>query len=194
MWLTKTSMIQKMPGWEGTLWSTVVRLQHQVSCRAAERSQLLSTTPAELHQRFDLLSKSPADLCICLTRSYIWLSNNSTLRASWMHLHNFWCFQGHLGILLQCLSTHCSAPGRPGSIWKYLEALVRSTRVSRRFVWPSAKFESVWMPHTYLPDVPVNLTSALNLSQMLPDSPGGKPSALRLIKSIPRCSWDHWQL
>ena len=36
-------------------------------------------------------------------------------------------------MLLQSLRAHCKAPGGPGSIWKYLEALVRATRVSGRF-------------------------------------------------------------
>jgi len=36
-------------------------------------------------------------------------------------------------MLLQSLRALCKAPGGPGSIWKYLEALVRATRVSGRF-------------------------------------------------------------
>jgi len=35
-------------------------------------------------------------------------------------------------MLLQSLSALCKAPGGPGSIWKYLEALVRDTGVSGR--------------------------------------------------------------
>ena len=35
---------------------------------------------------------------------------------------------------LQSLRALCNAPGGRGSIWKYMEALVRATRVSRRFV------------------------------------------------------------
>jgi len=50
-----------------------------------------------------------------------------------MHLHNCWCFQKHLWMLLQSLRALCFAPGRPSSIWKYFEALVRSTGVSGRF-------------------------------------------------------------
>jgi hypothetical protein len=37
-------------------------------------------------------------------------------------------------MLLQSPRAHCKAPGGPGSIWKYLEALVRATGVSGRFV------------------------------------------------------------
>jgi hypothetical protein len=36
-------------------------------------------------------------------------------------------------MLLQSLRALCLAPGGPGSTWKYLEALVRSTGVSGRF-------------------------------------------------------------
>ena len=36
-------------------------------------------------------------------------------------------------MLLQSLRALCKAPGGPGSIWKYLEALVRATGVSGRF-------------------------------------------------------------
>jgi len=39
-----------------------------------------------------------------------------------------------LRLLLQSLRAHCKATGGPGSIWKYLEALVRATGVSGRFV------------------------------------------------------------
>ena len=36
-------------------------------------------------------------------------------------------------MLLQSLRALCFAPGGPGSIWKYIVALVRSTGVSGRF-------------------------------------------------------------
>jgi hypothetical protein len=36
-------------------------------------------------------------------------------------------------MLLQSLRVLCEAPGGPGSIWKYLEALVRATGESGRF-------------------------------------------------------------
>jgi len=36
-------------------------------------------------------------------------------------------------MLLQSLRALCKAAGGPGSIWKYLEVLVRATRVSGRF-------------------------------------------------------------
>ena len=35
-------------------------------------------------------------------------------------------------MLLQSLRALCKAPGGPGSIWKYLKALVRATAVSGR--------------------------------------------------------------
>ena len=50
-----------------------------------------------------------------------------------MHLHNCRCFLEHLRLLLQSLKAHCKAPGGPGSIWKYIEALVGGTGVSVRF-------------------------------------------------------------
>jgi len=54
--------------------------------------------------------------------------------TSWMHLHNCWCFQEHLRMLLQSLRALCLASGRSGSVWKYLEALVRLPGVSERIV------------------------------------------------------------
>jgi len=50
-----------------------------------------------------------------------------------MHLHNCICFQEHLRMLWHSLRARCLAPGGPWSIWKYWEALVRSTGVSGRF-------------------------------------------------------------
>ena len=50
-----------------------------------------------------------------------------------MHLHNCRCFQEHLRMLWQSLRAHCLAPEGPGSIWNYVGAPVRSTRVSSRF-------------------------------------------------------------
>jgi len=47
-----------------------------------------------------------------------------------MHLDNCRCFQEHLRMLLQSLRALCLAPGGSGRIRKYLEALVRSPRVS----------------------------------------------------------------
>jgi len=43
------------------------------------------------------------------------------------------CFQKHLRLLFQSLRAHFKAPGRAGSIWKYLEALVKAIGVSGRF-------------------------------------------------------------
>jgi len=59
---------------------------------------------------------------------------------------------------------------------------------------PSAKCRSVRKPHPSLPDTPVDLTSASKYFQMLPGPPGAKQSALRLCKSILRCSWRQLQL
>jgi len=38
-------------------------------------------------------------------------------------------------MLLQSLRALCKSPGGAGSIWKYLEALVRDTGVSGRFAY-----------------------------------------------------------
>jgi len=38
-------------------------------------------------------------------------------------------------MLLQSLRALCKAPGGAGSIWEYLEAVVRATRVSGRFAY-----------------------------------------------------------
>jgi len=115
--VTKTDMIDKLTCGFGTLRTTAVRIQHQVSCRDAQR----------YHQLF---SKSPADLCSGLSCSKIWLSYKSSFVASSKHLHNFRYFQMHLGMLLQELRAFSLAPGGSGSVWNYLEALVRLTGVS----------------------------------------------------------------
>jgi hypothetical protein len=41
----------------------------------------------------------------------------------------------HMRMLLHSLRACCKAPGGAGSIWKYLEALVRATAVSERFAY-----------------------------------------------------------
>jgi len=99
------------------------------SCAAASTSLEVSRRTAQLSQ---LHLKSPANLCRGLTSFKICLFYKFNLVASWMHLHNCRCFQGQQGILLQSLRALCLAPGGSGSIWKYLEALVRSPGVSRR--------------------------------------------------------------
>jgi len=58
----------------------------------------------------------------------------------------------------------------------------------------SAKCNAVQKPHAILPDTPGDLTGASKYIQTLPDPPGAKQSALRLCKSILRCSWKHLQL
>ena len=49
-------------------------------------------------------------------------------------------------MLLQSLRALCLAPGGSGSVWKYLEALARSPRVSGRIVcafWTELHFADV---------------------------------------------------
>ena len=52
-----------------------------------------------------------------------------------MHLHHCRYFQENVRMLLQSLRALSKAPGGAGSIWKYLEALVRATGVSGRFAY-----------------------------------------------------------
>jgi len=52
----------------------------------------------------------------------------------------------------------------------------------------SAKCKSVRKPHANLPDTPVALTSASKYFQILSGPPGALQSALRLCKSVLRCS------
>jgi len=59
---------------------------------------------------------------------------------------------------------------------------------------PSAECNSVRKRHAILPNTLGDLTSASKYFQTLPDPPGDKQSALRLRRSIVRCSWKHLQL
>jgi len=58
----------------------------------------------------------------------------------------------------------------------------------------SAKCKSVRKPHANLPYTPAALTSASKYFQMLPAPTGALQSALRLCKSILRCSGKRLQL
>jgi len=98
-------------------------------------------------QRSHLLLKSPTDLHRGLNCSKIRLSHMSTIRASWMLLHNHMCIQEHPWIILQSLRALYFAPVGPGSIWKNLEALVRSTEVSKYIACgfqKNSNFAHVW--------------------------------------------------
>jgi len=57
-----------------------------------------------------------------------------------------------------------------------------------------SKCKSVRKPRADLPDTLVDLTSAFKYFQILPGPPGALQCALRLFKSILRCSWKHMQL
>jgi len=50
-------------------------------------------------------------------------------------LGNTRCIQEHVRMLWQSLTALCKASGGAGSIWKYLEAVVRGTGVSVRFAY-----------------------------------------------------------
>jgi len=58
----------------------------------------------------------------------------------------------------------------------------------------SAKYKLVWKPHRNFPDTPVALTSASKYFLILPAPPGALQYALRLCKSILRCSSKLLQL
>jgi len=119
--ITKTNMINEMPCGYWTLRTTGVRIWHQVSRRAhAEVSAAL-----KLSHRAVLRSQQLQNLTILIVN----------LVAFWMNLHHNRCFQEHVRMLMQSLTVLCKAPGGAGSIWKYLEALVRATRLSRRFAF-----------------------------------------------------------
>jgi hypothetical protein len=85
-----------------------------------------------------------------------------------------------------------SGSRRTNSRWR------RQTRMRMTRTWTtrtkSAKCNSVWKPHSILPDTWGDLSSASEYFQMLPDAPGAKQSAFRLCKSILRCFWKHMQL
>ena len=115
-----------MPFGYGTL-RTAVRMRRKVSCRAAQRSQLLS--------------KSPTDLRRGLSCSTIWLSYKANLVASWMHLHNCRCFQEHLSTLLQSLrALQLDSRG----VWEHLEVFRSTGEVDR-----SACEVCVWLPDQF---------------------------------------------
>ena len=118
--VTNTNMIDKMPSGYWTGWLSAAWIQHQVSWSVALRSQLLSKSPADQHRGLSCFK--------------IWLSFKSNIGASWIRVQNCRCFQKHLIMLLQSLRALCLAPAGPGSIWKCLGVLERSTRVSERFV------------------------------------------------------------
>ena len=131
---TKTNMIDQMPCGYGTLRNHYCKNPvPSLLLTGAEESAAPNVTcsPAK---RFELHSKSSTDLHRCLSCSKIWVSYQSSIVASWMLIHNCRCFQTHLRMLLQSLRAHCLALGGPGSIWKYLAALVRSTTVFKRFL------------------------------------------------------------
>jgi len=122
-------MIDKMWCGYGTLRTNSVRIWHQVSLRAcAEVSAALK------------VSRRPAQKCQPLRNLTILIVN---LVASWMHFHCYRCFQEDMRMLFQSLRALCKAPEGAGSIWKYLEALVRATGVCGRVaygVWTELHF------------------------------------------------------
>jgi len=111
--VTKMNMIRRIALWlcENHCFENTASHLPQ-SCAAVSATTEVSHRVA---QRFQLLSKSPADLRRGLRSSKIWLSQME-----------------HLRMLLQSLRALCLAPGGSGSVWKYLEALVTLPGVSGR--------------------------------------------------------------
>jgi len=104
---TKTNTIDEMASGYGTIRTTAVRIRHQLSCRAAQRSQLLQNWTILQVNSCSILNAPP--------------SLQMLLEASENALAAF-------------ESTLLSSRG-PGSISKYLEGLVRSTGVSWMFTF-----------------------------------------------------------
>jgi hypothetical protein len=96
---------------------------------------VLSVNWLTIFMQYELLLKSPADLHNSLSYFNISLFYKSNIVASQMCLHNCRCFLEHLRMLLMSFRAIWFPTERSRSNWKYLEALVRFTRVSGRFGW-----------------------------------------------------------
>jgi len=94
-------------------------------------------------------------------------------------------------MLLQSLGAYCLAPGGSGSSWKYLEALVRSLRVSGRIAYcfrTDLHFADVQV----LSEAPVN---TLAESESTLHSSGGGWEHLEVLRSTSesyRSVWEVW--
>jgi len=73
------------------------------------------------------------------------------------------------------------------------DAAPNSTPIQEAKPVASARCKSVRKLHANLPDTPLALTSASKYFQMLPAPPGALQCALRLCRSICRCSSKHLQ-
>jgi len=82
------------------------------SCAAVSAAIEFSCWP---DQQSQLLSNSPADKYRGLSYSIVWLSDESNLVVSCMHLHKCRSSQEHLRMLLQSLGALCLAPGGLGA-------------------------------------------------------------------------------
>jgi len=123
LWLCKNHCCENtapsLPQCCAAVSNSAVQRSPTVLCSGLGCSRSLPQSGAEWRraaQRSQLLLKSPADLRRGLRSSSIWLFYKSNLVASWMRLHICRCFQAHLRRLLQSLRAHCVAPGRSGSI------------------------------------------------------------------------------
>jgi len=127
--VSKTNRIDEMPLHYGTVWTVPVRIWCPVTWRAVHSCLLLMSSPTDLGRGH--------------RSSSIWLSYMTHILASWRHLHNCWLFQEYPKFLLHSLRALRIFPGGSESIWKYVNPLVRSTRVSGRLTstnWTNLPF------------------------------------------------------
>jgi len=115
-------MIDEIPSPYGTLWTTVVWIQHQVWHRALQRSQVLWMSPIDLGGGYS---------CSKIPLSYL-----SNPVASWMHLPNCRCFEDDLRMLLQSVGALCIAQGGSGrmELLRTIFEVDRSVRDVRMWV------------------------------------------------------------
>jgi len=121
--VTVTNVMDEMACGYAIQRTTAVRMRHHVSWRTLEWFQLLAKSPTDLHRRH--------------SGSKIRLFYEPNIVESRMHLHNSRYFRDYLRMHLQSQWGLCVAPGGPGSIGNYFDALVRSTGVSGRLVYCS---------------------------------------------------------
>jgi len=115
----KTNMIDEMPCGCETLRTTGERIQHKVACRARTEVSAAFEVSCRPAQRSQLLQ----NLAILIVKSRSILNASSSLQV---------LSAAHENTLAESQSTFQSSRGA-GSIWKYLEAPARGTGVSGRF-------------------------------------------------------------
>jgi hypothetical protein len=105
--VTKTNMIDEMPCGYGTLRTTGVRIQNQVSRRPAQRSPQLQNLTNLIVKSCNIVNAPPSLEALSGARENALAQSESIVQSS----RGGW------------------------SIWKYLEALARAAGVSERFAY-----------------------------------------------------------